>query len=302
MSTTVPSALSPGSRWARTALSAAFSITRTMMGVAKTGGSIASLNRFARCSGATTSVKLPFAPTGIACMSHLSAAGSTPRNAGARSSWTMMRAASAVSSLPTRSRPLAASNRSDCTSSGERTPFATSLRTKACRMRTSISPWPSDLAFSIIVISRIMRAVVDSRMKPLSAKTLARPSLNIPVQFRERATQTVKLIHQMKNDVDALVIDSEIGFQVLDEMGPRKVHLGEIHFGRGLIGNEPALLEPDIQRLHLETRTTEKLRLAHGHDVLSSRGLNAFPLSHFATNASSSGSGGFGKTTFSLTN
>jgi hypothetical protein len=52
-------------------VSAAFSIARIMMGVASTGGSIASLNRLARCSGLTTSVKLPLARGGIACMSYL---------------------------------------------------------------------------------------------------------------------------------------------------------------------------------------------------------------------------------------
>jgi hypothetical protein len=134
----------------------------------------------------------------------------------------------------------------------------------------------------------------------IAGEALARRFLKI--QLRERATQAVKLIHQMKNDIDALIIDTEIDLQVPDEMGPRNVHLGEIHFGQSLIRNKPVLLEPDIRRLHLDTRTTEKLQLTQSHDVLSSRGLNAFPSSQFETNASSAGSGGFGKTTFSLTN
>src|ERR1700745_1834955 len=53
------------------ALSAAFSIARIIIGVASTGGSNASLNRFAKCSGATTRLKLPFAPTGISDMPDL---------------------------------------------------------------------------------------------------------------------------------------------------------------------------------------------------------------------------------------
>src|SRR5690348_13320946 len=40
-------------------------MTMIMTGVAKTGGSVASLNRFARCSGWTRRVKEPFAPSGI---------------------------------------------------------------------------------------------------------------------------------------------------------------------------------------------------------------------------------------------
>src|SRR6185312_4148954 len=63
--TAVPTALSPGSRNSRTALSAAFSIAVTIIGVANTGGSAASLNWFARCAGATRSVYMPLAPTGI---------------------------------------------------------------------------------------------------------------------------------------------------------------------------------------------------------------------------------------------
>jgi len=47
------------------ALSAAFSIAMIIMGVAKTGGSIASLNWLARRAGVTRSVNVPFAPTGI---------------------------------------------------------------------------------------------------------------------------------------------------------------------------------------------------------------------------------------------
>src|SRR5438552_16399556 len=47
------------------ALSAAFSIAMIIMGVAKTGGSIASLNWLARCAGVTRSLKIPFAPNGI---------------------------------------------------------------------------------------------------------------------------------------------------------------------------------------------------------------------------------------------
>src|SRR5215831_8686210 len=48
------------------ALSAAFSMTVIIIGVAKTGGSVASLNWLARCAGATRSVNVPFAPIGMA--------------------------------------------------------------------------------------------------------------------------------------------------------------------------------------------------------------------------------------------
>src|SRR5947199_10484872 len=50
------------------ALSAAFSMTMIITGVANTGGSIASLNRFARCSGCTSSEKEPLAPRDICFM------------------------------------------------------------------------------------------------------------------------------------------------------------------------------------------------------------------------------------------
>src|SRR3977135_4372940 len=47
------------------ALSAAFSIIMIMIGVARTGGNMASLKRLARWSGVTTRTNEPLAPTGI---------------------------------------------------------------------------------------------------------------------------------------------------------------------------------------------------------------------------------------------
>src|SRR5271167_3532402 len=105
----------------------------------------------------------------------------------------------------------------------------------------------------------------------------------------------------MENDIDPLVVDPEVAFQIADQMRASNVDVGENHFGGRLIRNQPSLLQPELQRLHLETRAGQELLLVHDHDVPSSRGLNAF-LSHLETNASSSGSGPLGKTTFSLTN
>ena len=84
------------------------------------------------------------------------------------------------------------------------------------------------------------------------------------------------------------------------EMGPRNVDVGEVLTGGGLLQDQPSLLELNIQRLCLQARTVQKLLLVHDHDVLPSRGLNALPLSQFETNASSSGSGGLGRTTLKL--
>src|SRR5712691_2396874 len=50
------------------ALSAAFSMAVIIIGVANTCGSVASLNWLARWAGATSSVKVPFAPSGISRM------------------------------------------------------------------------------------------------------------------------------------------------------------------------------------------------------------------------------------------
>ncbi len=68
ISTAVPTALSPASRNSRIAFSAAFSMTMIITGVAKTGGKVASLNRFARCSGCTSNVNEPRVPTAIGVM------------------------------------------------------------------------------------------------------------------------------------------------------------------------------------------------------------------------------------------
>src|ERR1700758_2100509 len=67
------------------ALSAAFSMARIIIGVANTGGSIASLNWLARCAGVTRSVKVPFTPSGIGRMHHhrwFAPEGSPPRPSG----------------------------------------------------------------------------------------------------------------------------------------------------------------------------------------------------------------------------
>src|ERR1700747_3183684 len=110
----------------------------------------------------------------------------------------------------------------------------------------------------------------------------------------------VELINEMENDIDTFIVDAEIALEIADQMGPGDVGIGELHLGGRLVGNEPLMLEPDLQRLHLEADTGQELLLVHDHDVPSSRGLNAF-LSHLETNSSSSGSGPLGKTTFSFT-
>jgi hypothetical protein len=120
------------------------------------------------------------------------------------------------------------------------------------------------------------------------------------MQLLKRAAQAMELIDKMENDVDTLVIDSEVAFQITDQMCPSHIRIGEHHFGGRLIWNEPPLFNPELQRLYLQTRTGQELPLVH--DMPSSRGLDTFPLSHFETNASSSGSGPLGKTTFNLTN
>jgi hypothetical protein len=51
-------------------LSAAFSIIMIMMGVASTGGNVPSLKRLARCSGSTSRLNEPAAPTGIDFMAY----------------------------------------------------------------------------------------------------------------------------------------------------------------------------------------------------------------------------------------
>src|SRR5262245_52027669 len=127
-------------------------------------------------------------------------------------------------------------------------------------------------------------------------------SLQTRLQLLEGLAQAMQLIHEMENDVDAFVIDTEIAFQIADEVRPGHVPVGEAHFRGGFVWNNPPLLQPELQHLHLKAGTRQELLLVHDHDVLSSRGLNALPLSQVETNASSSESGNLGNTTFSLTN
>src|ERR1700730_671759 len=67
------------------AFRAAFSITMIITGVANTGGRIASLNRFARCSGWTRRVKEPLAPRGLCLMACPQKAATDDRAVQARS-------------------------------------------------------------------------------------------------------------------------------------------------------------------------------------------------------------------------
>ena len=81
------------------------------------------------------------------------------------------------------------------------------------------------------------------------------------MQLREHMAQAMKLVDEMKNDVDAFVVDAEPGFQLLDEPRTRDVHVGEPRPDGSLLGNEPSLLEPEFQRLHLEARTSQEFLL-----------------------------------------
>jgi hypothetical protein len=45
----------------------------------------------------------------------------------------------------------------------------------------------------------------------------------------ERPTPAVELVHEMMDDVDALVVDSETSFQIQDQTRPREIHIREIH-------------------------------------------------------------------------
>src|SRR5260370_8838754 len=137
----------------------------------------------------------------------------------------MMCAASGVRALPTRSTRVGAPNNRAGTSSGASTPFTSSLRTNACSIRTSISPCPVGAAFPIMMISCVIRPVIL-----IAGLTPSREvPLEILVQLLERPAQTVELIHQMKDDVDALAVDPEIAFQGPDEIRPRNVDLGQAH-------------------------------------------------------------------------
>src|ERR1700684_2601237 len=98
----------------------------------------------------------------------------------------------------------------------------------------------------------------------------------------------MKLIDQMENDVDALIVDSEIAFQIPDQTRAGNVGIGKARFGVGLSRNEPLLFDPELQRLGLNARRGQKFLLVHDHDGLPSRGSNALPLVQFDTNASSS--------------
>jgi hypothetical protein len=60
-----------------------------------------------------------------------------------------------------------------------------------------------------------------------------------------------KLIHEMQDHSNPLVIGAEVVFQLLNEMDTGDIDLGEPHAGRRRSRNEPPLFDPELQRFNL---------------------------------------------------
>jgi len=88
----------------------------------------------------------------------------------------------------------------------------------------------------------------------------------------------MKLIDEMENNVDALVVDSEIAFQVLDQTRSSNVGIGKARFDIDLSRNEPLLLDPEFQRRCVDARRGQKFLLAHDHDRLAFARIEFFAL------------------------
>src|SRR5262249_39560481 len=65
-------------------------------------------------------------------------------------------------------------------------------------------------------------------------------------QLLQRMAQALKLVDEKKDNFDALVVDAEPGFQLLDKPRTRNVRVGEPHPDGSLLWNERSLLPASV--------------------------------------------------------
>src|SRR5262249_38065203 len=84
------------------------------------------------------------------------------------------------------------------------------------------------------------------------------PPTQLAEQLLHGRAQPMHLIEKVQDHLDALVIDAEIVAQVADEAGAGKIDFGKREFRLGLRRNEPAGLNPRLQRLLLHADLQQK--------------------------------------------
>ena len=63
-------------------------------------------------------------------------------------------------------------------------------------------------------------------------------------QIAQRPPQTVHLVDQVEDDADPLIVDAKVLLQVLNEVRPRDVGVGELLSDRVLARNQPFFFDP----------------------------------------------------------
>jgi hypothetical protein len=88
----------------------------------------------------------------------------------------------------------------------------------------------------------------------------------------QRAPQAVQLVDEIEDERNALVIQSET-FQIMDQTRTGDVQLREAARLAVANRNQPASLDPGIQRLTVEMRLQKEFAPLHGYTSMAWRGL-----------------------------
>jgi len=76
------------------------------------------------------------------------------------------------------------------------------------------------------------------------------------------------LIQEMQDHPESLVVHAHIVFEVVDQVGPRQIHVGKGELVDSASGDQPLLFDPDRERspIHFADRLERPLLLLQGLD------------------------------------
>ncbi len=85
------------------------------------------------------------------------------------------------------------------------------------------------------------------------------------------------LIDQVEDDADPLIVDAKVLLQVLNEVRPRDVGVGELLSGRVLARNQPFFFDPYLQRFDFKAGADLPLERVEGAGLVPRIDLQLIP-------------------------
>ena len=79
----------------------------------------------------------------------------------------------------------------------------------------------------------------------------------------ERPTHPVQLIDEVKDDANTLVVDPEVTLQIVDQLRPRHISLGEMLSFIFSTAHQPTGRNPGLQRFGFKVSATKKFAMFH---------------------------------------